>query len=345
MKQEFSCGAVIYQYRENQREFLLIKHLHGEHIGFPKGHMEADEQPIETAYREILEETGMKTFIYPDVKVLSHYNPRAGVTKEVTFFIGKPMNDHIKPQEEEVSQAFWCPENNVLKMLTHEGSRSVFTELLIHIDIIDRDIEPSLFSHVETHILPVYDQFDESHHRDHIFEVVKVSFDLIKSYPVRKDMVYLVACFHDLGLQFGRSTHHITSGELLQNDPYIQKHYTSEDIAIMVEAIFDHRASHTHKPRTIYGLILAEADRLLDVKKVIDRTVMYELHRHPELPRKEQIKHAFDHIIDKYGQEGYLKRYLDYEPNRIGRASLLALSHNEALLLVTLYQAFDKLSQ
>ena len=45
--------------------------------------------------------------------------------------------------------------------------------------------------------------------------------DLAKQYNVRKDMAYIIACYHDLGLQFGRETHHITSGDLLLNDSFI----------------------------------------------------------------------------------------------------------------------------
>ena len=342
---ERSCGALVYRFHENHREFLLIKHRFGGHIGFPKGHMEKNEEPIETAYREIFEETGIKTYLYPNIKTYSHYDIGMDIHKAVTFFIGRPLNDDIIHQPEEISEAFWCPENQVRNALTHDGTKAVFDRLIEDIHRLEKDVSLELMTYVEKNVLPQYDQFDEGHHRDHIYEVVNASFDLVEDYPARKDMVYLVACYHDLGLQFGRETHHITSGELLQKDPYVTAHYSNEDIQIMVDAIYDHRASNTHEPRTIYGKILAEADRLLDVKKVIERTVLYELHRHPQLSREGQIKNAFDHIIDKYGNQGYLKRYLDYEPNRIGEQALIHLSNDEKLLYQTLKQTFEKLSQ
>lgn len=343
MINEFSYGAVVYRYKANQREFLLVKHQNGGHFGFPKGHIERHEEPIETAYREVYEETNIKTYLYKDFIAYSRYQINESIHKEVAFFIGKPLNDDMVKQDEEVSEVIWCNESDVNDKLTHDSSKMIFKELLSHINDMDEGVPTSLYSYVESFILPQYDHFDKGHHRDHIYEVVKASFDLVKQYPVRKDMIYLIACFHDLGLQFGRDTHHITSGDLLRKDPYVKQHYNQEDIEMMVEAIFDHRASNEHEPRSLYGKILAEADRLLDAKKVIERTVQYELHKHPNIDREEQIKHAFDHIIDKYGQKGYLKRYLDYEPNRLGEEELIRLSSDQTLLYETLKQAFDKI--
>ncbi len=341
MTNEQSCGALVYHFHKNKREFLMIKHQNGGHVGFPKGHIEHNEKHYETAKREVFEETGIKAFIDKTYRAYTSYSPAPDKYKELTYFIGRPITENMTKQIAEVSDVFWCEEDQVLEKLTYQNDRDVFLKLYKDILNIEKDVPMSLFTYIEDHILPQYDQFDEGHHRDHIFEVVKASFDLVNDYPARKDMVYLVACFHDLGLQFGRKTHHITSGELLQKDPYVLKHYHSDEIQIMVDAIFDHRASNTEEPRSIYGKILAEADRLLDVDKVIERTVQYELHKHPNLDLEGQIKHAFDHIIDKYGDEGYLKRYLDYEPNKIGEKALKQLTQNHKLLYDVLKNTFE----
>ncbi len=343
MKNEQSCGALIYKFNQNKRQFLMIKHKNGNHYGFPKGHVEANETPIETAFREVFEETGVKSYLYRSYKAYTTYHPKPDVYKEVTYFIGKPLNDTLKRQASEVIDVFWVDEDKVAALLTYQGDKDVFTQLYEAILVFEKDVPKQLFNHIEKDILPVYDTFDEGHHRDHIYEVINASFDLVMQYPAQKDMVYLVACFHDLGLQFGRDTHHITSGDLLKKDPYVISHYSKEDIHIMVEAIFDHRASNAHEPRTIYGKILSEADRLLDVDKVIERTVLYELHKHPNLDMKGQLKNAFDHILEKYGEKGYLTRYLDYEPNRLGEEALDRLIKDKKLLYETLESRFEKL--
>lgn len=342
MKKEQSCGALVYQFNQDHREFLLVKHQHGNHIGFPKGHIEPHETMDETAKREVFEETGLKTYIYKDHQASTIYEPKTGVTKTVTYFIGRPVLGQLQRQEDEVSDVFWCHEDQIEKMVTFQNDRDIFHALYPKILHTEENLPLALLTYIDQNILPQYDQFDDGHHRDHIYEVVHASFELIKQYPARKDMVYLVACFHDLGLQFGRKTHHITSGDLLKEDPYVIKHYTDEEIHVMVDAIFDHRASNETEPRTIYGKILAEADRLLNADTVIQRTVLYELHHHPNLTLAQNIKNAHQHIIEKYGKRGYLKRYLYYEPNDVGEKALQHLINHPSLLLQKLEEIFKK---
>ena len=55
-KQEKSCGAVVYNPKKHS--FLIIKMLNG-NWGFPKGHTEDQETDIQTAIREVTEETGI----------------------------------------------------------------------------------------------------------------------------------------------------------------------------------------------------------------------------------------------------------------------------------------------
>ena len=59
MKREKSCGALVYRITQSgQKELLFIKHRHGTHWSFPKGHMEEGESEVQTALREVKEETG-----------------------------------------------------------------------------------------------------------------------------------------------------------------------------------------------------------------------------------------------------------------------------------------------
>lgn len=64
MMHEKSCGAIVYQIHRNI-EILLIKHVNSGHWSFPKGHVEGTETEVETAKREIKEETAIDVLIDP----------------------------------------------------------------------------------------------------------------------------------------------------------------------------------------------------------------------------------------------------------------------------------------
>ena len=137
-------------------------------------------------------------------------------------------------------------------------------------------IDASLREYVETHIIPRYAEFDKAHQADHVNMVIGQSLKLAASDPkINCDMVYAAAAFHDLGLINGRENHHRDSRKILENDKFIRAHFTPDQIRIMGEAVEDHRASKSGKPRNEYGLIVAEADRFIDGETIIRRTVQY----------------------------------------------------------------------
>ncbi|MGL5789727.1 MAG: HD domain-containing protein, partial [Bacteroidales bacterium] len=122
----------------------------------------------------------------------------------------------------------------------------------------------SIKTYIEENILPCYSTFDKAHQRDHAVKVISESLKLAHFYPVNPDMVYVIAAFHDLGLSKGREHHHIESGKMLLADEFLKARFTPEQMVLMQEAIEDHRASNKHEPRSIYGKIVAEADRIIN---------------------------------------------------------------------------------
>lgn len=97
------------------------------------------------------------------------------------------------------------------------------------------------------------------------------------------NMAYVIAAYHDLGLSGPRAIHHLTSGKILMQDARLKRWFTPEQIKIMKEAVEDHRASASHAPRSIYGKIVAEADRDLTPETVIRRTIQFGLSNYPEM--------------------------------------------------------------
>ena len=83
----------------------------------------------------------------------------------------------------------------------------------------------------------------------------------------------------------------------------------------MGDAVEDHRASSKHPPRTIYGRIVAEADRLIEPRTILRRTVQYTLANHPELDREEGYLRLVEHMREKYDYGGYLRLWIEQSDN------------------------------
>lgn len=172
-----------------------------------------------------------------------------------------------------------------------------------------------LRTYIETDILPRYEGYDAAHRRDHIEGVIARSFALAEHYDVDEDMVYTIAAYHDLGLVEGRELHHISSGRMLAEDSRLRRWFSEEQMEIMRQAVEDHRASADHSPRTIYGEIVAEADRQIVPEVVMMRTVQYGLAHYPHLTKEEHWERFVAHLGEKYDYGGYLKLYIPHSDN------------------------------
>jgi uncharacterized protein len=181
-------------------------------------------------------------------------------------------------------------------------------------------MNPALKAYVETEILPRYTHFDKAHQLDHITTVIRQSEALAEQLAsqgvdVDRDMVYVIAAYHDLGIVNGRENHHIDSGKILLADPVLPQYFTPEQLQTMKEAVEDHRASAKTAPRSLYGRIVAEADRQIDPRTIVVRTVQYGLEHYPELDKTGHLARAKAHLAEKYGEGGYLKLWFTDSPN------------------------------
>lgn len=172
-----------------------------------------------------------------------------------------------------------------------------------------------LRTYIEQEIIPRYNGFDAGHRRDHVLTVIEQSLNLAQYYDVNVDMVYAIAAYHDTGLVAGREQHHIVSGEIVCNDQRLREWFDDDQIEVMADAVVDHRASNSREPRSIYGKIVAEADRIIDGATIVRRTIQYGLAHYPEMTKEQQYQRFVEHINEKYADGGYLKLWIPESPN------------------------------
>lgn len=180
---------------------------------------------------------------------------------------------------------------------------------------MDNRVDLDLMEFVEQQILPRYNAFGKSHGIGHVQRVIKNALALASLTGADSNMVYVSAAYHDLGMEGPRAVHHITSGKILIADARLKKWFSLEQIRIMKEAVEDHRASSSRVPRSIYGKIVAEADRELDPEIVFSRTVLYGLENYPDKNKEEQWTRFYNHVNEKYGRTGYLRLWIPNSPN------------------------------
>lgn len=180
-------------------------------------------------------------------------------------------------------------------------------------------------------IVPKYAAFDAAHKEDHALTVIEQAIKLLDTMPmwleqqenadaqwqekVNRDILKMAAACHDLGLINGRDRHHLDSGEIIRNDANLRQWFSEDEVELIAQAAEDHRASGTSEPRSIYGKLVAEADRVIDGATIIRRTIQFGFKHYPGLDREAHIERAVSHLKEKYGRGGYLKLWIPWSDN------------------------------
>ena len=125
MLHEKSCGAIVYRRFHGNIEILLIKHINSGHWSFPKGHVEGDETELETARREIKEETGLDVILDQTFRETVSYSPKRDTQKIVVYFLALARNYDFVPQEEEIAEIRWVDIVRAARMLTYENDKTI----------------------------------------------------------------------------------------------------------------------------------------------------------------------------------------------------------------------------
>lgn len=219
-----------------------------------------------------------------------------------------------------------------------------------------------LLEYIYGHIVPEYDGFDAAHRKDHAMTVIGQSMELLDrmpewiagqkasgidvsqwDVPVRRDMLLAAAACHDLGLVNGRENHHLDSGKIIRSDERLREWFSPDEIETIAQAAEDHRASGKSAPRSIYGMLVAEADRVIDGETIIRRTLQFGQKHYPELDREGHVERAVAHLREKYGRGGYLRLWIPWSDNAARLSELQGIIADDAAIRAITLQQFEKL--
>lgn len=200
-----------------------------------------------------------------------------------------------------------------------------------------QQVSLEIMEFVERQILPKYNAFGESHGLRHVTRVIKNSLRLADVTGADIDMVYVIAAYHDLGMEGPRAIHHLTSGKILMADARLKKWFNADQLKVMKEAVEDHRASSSRQPRSIYGKIVAEADRDIDVHEIFMRAIQYGKENGPDKTVEEHWERFAQHMDEKYSNNGYIKLWIPNSPNEKALKELRNIIEDKKLLR----KAFD----
>ena len=205
-----------------------------------------------------------------------------------------------------------------------------------------QQVSLEIMEFVERQILPRYNAFGESHGLRHVTRVIKNSLRLADVTGADIDMVYVIAAYHDLGMEGPRAIHHLTSGKILMADARLKKWFNAYQLKVMKEAVEDHRASASHAPRSIYGKIVAEADRDLEPDHIFRRTIQYGMAHYPELSRDKQWERFLQHMDQKYSAHGYIRLWMPGSPNESKLRVIRELLCDQTALRATFDRIFEE---
>ena len=193
-------------------------------------------------------------------------------------------------------------------------------------------IREDIIRFVFDEIVSRYAGFDPAHRENHALTVIEQAMHLLDSRAawlegqpaetacqwseeIDREILFVAAACHDLGLVNGRERPHTDSGIIIRSDDRLKEWFTQQQIEIIAQAAEDHRASGKSAPRSIYGKIVAEADRVIDGETIILRTVQFGFTHYPDLGRVGHIERAVAHLKEKYGRGGYLKLWIPWSDN------------------------------
>ena len=131
MKKEKSCGAVIIK----DEKILMVQENKG-HWGLPKGHIEENETDIQTAIREVKEETGLDVTLDENRNYEINYIVDEEIDKKVVYFIATSVKGDIVRQESEINQIKWVPISEAVDTITYDNAKEMLRKIFVDLGYI-----------------------------------------------------------------------------------------------------------------------------------------------------------------------------------------------------------------
>ena len=123
MKYEKSCGCIIIK----EGKVLLVQHNAG-HWDFPKCHMEENETEVQTAIREVKEETNLDVQVCENKRYVIEYYPKEDIFKQVVFFVATCKVTEVKKQEEEIKNIEWLSFEDAINRISYDNSKELLKQ-------------------------------------------------------------------------------------------------------------------------------------------------------------------------------------------------------------------------
>lgn len=136
--QEASFGIIPIQNIDQQWKVLLILHKGGRHWAFPKGRGNPGETPLDSAKRELKEETGLDVEkLLQDEPLTERYEFRRKgqtVIKTVQYFPAV-VRGQVRLQPEEIQDSKWVLLKEAVRHLTFREAREMCRMLVRQLNL------------------------------------------------------------------------------------------------------------------------------------------------------------------------------------------------------------------
>lgn len=165
-------------------------------------------------------------------------------------------------------------------------------------------INKELQEYIIKNIFPRYEKY-YSHGMIHVNNVIDNMMMLADYYNLDKNMAYVIASYHDIGLNVDRENHEHESGKVLASDVELKKYFTEDEINIMKEAVEDHRGSRKTRPRNFYGECVSDSDRDFDIPLLAKRQLATSLKNYPNLTTfDEHFERCYEYLCRRLNDSG-----------------------------------------
>ena len=211
-------------------------------------------------------------------------------------------------------------------------------------------VRRALRDFVDREIKPMYKTFDKAHNLSHFKFVTENCVNYAKRLiddgnNIDLEIVYIVGALHDIGISKGREGHAKSSGEMVRANKELKKLFDKDTIEMIAEAVEDHSSHLSYEPRSIYGKIVADADRNNTMYLVFSRPIKYGIKNEPQYSRLEQIDRVYEFVQKKFGRNGYVKYWLDIPETRKEQNDVWELLDNETLCKKYIAGIFDEVTK